>query len=150
MTERGLPAPTLSQVDDIMTRELITFGPDTGLDLVAEVMLDRGISGAPVVEEGRLVGMVSKTNLVGAPLAEEEGPKAPKRVPRDMHVVGSMTVREIMNKSPVTVPSGASVASAAEKMVRLGVHRLPVVDGRGTLLGIVTTMDVMRWVAGLP
>ena len=59
------PYAAIYLVDDVMTRSVVSVRADTGMDSVAELMLDRAISGVPVVDKaGRLLGMVSKTDVV--------------------------------------------------------------------------------------
>ena len=66
----ALPAPALCTVDEVMVRDVIAVRPDTSLQTAAELMLEHSISGMPVVDEdGQLVGMLSKTDLVRHRLA---------------------------------------------------------------------------------
>jgi CBS domain-containing protein len=145
----SLPAPALCTVDEVMVREVIAVHPDTSLQTAAELMLEHTISGMPVVDdEGRLVGMLSKTDLVRHRLAEEE--EATVTLPSGQHVLDGSTVGDVMTRQVLTVPKGVSLAEAAKIMVNAGVHRVPVVTPSGALAGQVSTSDIVRWVAGLP
>jgi CBS domain-containing protein len=66
------------------------------------------------------------------------------------HILEDTTVEDVMTRRVLTVPMGASLADAAKIMVNAGVHRVPVVSANGALVGLVTTSDIVRWVAGLP
>ncbi|QRK04626.1 CBS domain-containing protein [Archangium violaceum] len=145
----ALPAPALSTVDEVMAREVISVRPDTSLQTAAELMLELVISGMPVVDEkGQLLGMLSKTDLVRHRL-DEDG-EARVTLPSGQHVLEGTTVEDVMTRQVLTVPEGASLAEAAKIMVNAGVHRVPVVNATGALVGLVTTSDIVRWVAGLP
>jgi CBS domain-containing protein len=145
----SLPAPALCTVEDVMVRKVLTARPDTSLQTVAELMLENGISGMPVVDEdGRLVGMVSKTDLVRQQLGEDAGSTV--RLPSGHHLVDGTTVEEVMTRQVLSVRPGSSLSEAAQIMVNEGVHRVPVVGPGDVLVGLISTSDVVRWVAGLP
>lgn len=145
-----LPAPALCTVGEVMVREVIAVHPDTSLQTAAELMLEHGISGMPVVdEEGRLQGMVSKTDLVRHGLAGENEASG-MALPSGQHVLDGTTVGEVMTRHVLIVPERASLTEAAKIMVNAGIHRVPVVSTRGLLAGLVSTSDIVRWVAGLP
>jgi CBS domain-containing protein len=148
--EAGLPAPMLSTVEEVMAREVIAVHPDTSLRTAAELMLEHAISGMPVVdEEGRLAGMLSKTDLVRHRLAEgDEATVA--QLPSGQHLVDGSTVEDVMTRQVLTVCEGASLTEAAKIMVNAGVHRVPVLTAKGALAGLISTSDIVRWVAGLP
>ena len=115
----------------VMTGDVICVRPGLAIDTLAALFIDRGIAGAPVVDEtGRAIGVVSKSDLVQAALEREEG-----------------TVADIMMPIAFTLPETASLSHAAALMAFEGVHRLPVVASDGTIVGIVSAMDVVRWVA---
>ncbi|QRO00468.1 CBS domain-containing protein [Archangium violaceum] len=144
-----LPAPALCTVDEVMVRNVIAVHPDTSLRTATELMLEHAISGIPVVDEaGLLVGMLSKTDLVRHQLDEESADSV--TLPSDQHVLEDTTVEDVMTRQVLTVPAGASLAEAAKVMAIAGVHRVPVVAPGGALTGLVTTSDLVRWVAGLP
>lgn len=144
-----LPAPNLCTVEEVMTRDVVTVRSDMRLQTVAELLLDRGISGAPVVDEaGRVLGLISKTDLVRWQLDDED--LAALAVGPGQHLEDSTTAEDVMTKGLVTVQAGTSLSAAAEEMALAGVHRVPVVDAAGVMVGLVTSTDIVRWVAGLP
>lgn len=145
-------------VTAVMSRRVITVSRDLTLGAALELLLDRGISGVPVVDErGRPIGMLSKTDLLrerderGRPATlsatspDEEG-FLPPDWEQGFHVVGpEVTVGEVMTPLAMSLPATASVAQAAALMAYEGVHRAPVVDEEGKMAGIVTPLDVLRW-----
>lgn len=128
-------------VAELMSRDVVTVGPDTPLKEVAVLLTEHRIGGMPVVEGGRVVGVVSETDIV----AKERGRLAPRRVRRrrdDKRT--ARTAGDAMTAPPVTVDGWMSSAGAAAIMLEQDVNRLPVVDGTGRLVGIVTRADLVR------
>ncbi len=136
------------KVSDVMTENVFTVTRDTPLVLAAVRMLEFGISGMPVVEDGRVLGVVSETDILykerTAPdrqsLADwlAHYPDDPPRAKLEVRTAG-----EAMTAPAVTVSPGRSVSDAAALMLDLGIDRLPVVSG-GLLAGIVTRSDIVR------
>lgn len=157
----ALAAAERTRVADIMTRDATTVRPELAVEQLVELLLEQGLSRVPVVdEEGRLVGIVSKTDLVAEQqLRGDTHEEVPVRVPRGrgiaypergMHVQeAGATVREVMRPRPVTLGEQGSVAEAAELMVTHRLHGLPVVSGDERVVGMVSLLDVAAWVAGL-
>ncbi len=138
------------QVGDVMTRDVVSVRPDTPIKDVAALLVERGISGLPVCENGgTVVGVLSEADL----LVKQGGP--PQRSggifawlvdtadAPDLAKLRAHTAGEAMTSPAITVGTDESVAEAARTMVSLGVNRLPVVEG-GTLVGIVTRADLVR------
>lgn len=144
-------------VADIMTRNVIRVRPDTSVETLVKLLLDNGISGVPVVDEDdRPIGMVSKTDLVRRSYEGGDVSEAVRLVKMDGYtmdlgpgyhtqMVPAALVSEVMMAIAFTLPEDAPVSRAAALMVHEGVHRLVVVSKNGTLVGIVTTMNIMRW-----
>jgi acetoin utilization protein AcuB len=112
-------------VSDVMTREVITIGPDTPCEKARAVMDEHRIRHLPIVTGGRLVGMLSDRDIRSA--------------------TGAVSARadHIMTRDPVTVTSRTRVEHAARRMLEGRFGALPVVDG-DMLVGIVTYTDLLR------
>lgn len=161
MADQAVMAAANTTVASIMSREVLTVRPDTSLEAVTELLLERQISGVPVVdEEHKPLGIVSKTDLVRTQhdrqdSSEEEAPKVswrrgisyPPGPGYHVHPEGA-TAGDVMSKNVVVVSEGASVQEAAKLMLRSGFHRLPVVSTTGSVVGLITATDVLVWVAG--
>lgn len=143
------------KVSDVMTHLVVTSRPEETIHEAARRMLSNRISGAPVVVEGRVVGIISEADLVAmfAPPPSSRGAlTAPEPfalllrggVPRPDTGV---TVAEVMTDDVVTVSPTASLWEAASLIQRHGIRRLPVVDDRGYLVGIVARADLVRSMA---
>ena len=112
-------------VREVMTRELVTIDPETSCDKARRLMEDHRIRHLPVVEEGRLVGMVSDRDV------------------RSASVHPAAVAAKIMTAWPVTVTPETRVEHAARLMLDGRFGSLPVVAG-ATLAGIITYTDLLR------
>jgi CBS domain-containing protein len=136
------------KVSDVMTMKVFTATRDMPLRLAATRMLEYGISGMPVVEGERVVGVVSETDIL---FKERSAPDRQGLVDWLVHYgedppaakLAARTVGEAMTTPAVTIGPGKLVAEAAELMLDLRIDRLPVVNA-GELVGIVTRADLVR------
>jgi CBS domain-containing protein len=123
-------AADLTPISAVMTADVVCVTPDLTLDALLAILLERNFSGAPVVDgEGRPIGVVSKTDL----LREGQLPQT--------------TVGDAMMPLVFTLAETAPLSQAAALMVEEGVHRLPVVSAEGRVVGLLSSFDVMRWIA---
>lgn len=151
-----------ARLSQLMTLDVLAVRPDVSLEAFADLLLERGISGAPVVdEEGRPIGVVSKTDVLGQRLLAgdtEEAMGPGRQVSRGQYrvevgpgfhaeVMPRTSVADAMTHGTVSLPEDAPVAEAALLLASRGVHRVPVVSGDGRVSGIVTSTDIVRWVA---
>jgi CBS-domain-containing membrane protein len=125
----GSPGKTL-RVRDIMTAEVITLAATTSVDDAARSLTFHQVSGAPVLEHGRIVGVVSKSDLVDPRYRSSPS--------------GKLTVRDAMTRAVHAVRPGDPAMLAVRLMVQENVHRMVVVDDQGKLAGIVSAMDVLH------
>jgi len=116
------------KIEQAMTREVITVSPHATMDEFREVLRANRISGTPVIEDRRMVGIVSIEDLIKA-LA-----------------VGQMnaTVGEKMTPQPVTIYVDEPLVHAVSRFSRLQFGRFPVVNREGDLVGIITQGDIAR------
>ncbi len=137
------------KVAEVMTVDVVTVDKGTSLRDVAALLTERRISGLPVVDDGRVVGVVSEGDI----LVKERGRTAERRrlfgVLLDDRATAELklearTAEAAMTSPALTIGPDRPVAEAAGVMVDQGVNRLPVVDADGTLLGIVTRADLVR------
>lgn len=117
-------------VSRIMSLNVQCVTEDVTVGALTSALLEGGISGAPVVDKhGRPIGIVSKTDLVRSGVA----PSTP--------------VKDIMTSMSFTLHEEQSVSKASALMAYEGVHRLPVVDDAGTVVGLVSSLDILHWLA---
>jgi len=137
------------KVTDIMTRDVVTVAPETLLKDVARVLVEKRISGVPVVDEdGTVVGVVSEEDIL---IKEREGHGPASllghlldwdEAERVKHA--ARAAADAMTSPAVTIRRTRPVHEAAGQMLDRGVNRLPVVDDHGRLVGIVTRADLVR------
>jgi CBS domain-containing protein len=146
---------------DIMNSNVITVTSSMDLREAAKTLVEEGITGAPVVDElGNLVGVLSQTDLVEYELTTEreltvEAPFYRRPYDEALHpsrgfqieALPADTVKDVMTPFVMTVTEEAPIREVAARMAKFLVHRLMVVDADGQLRGIVTSLDVLRWLA---
>ncbi|MGH2754134.1 MAG: CBS domain-containing protein [Actinomycetota bacterium] len=143
------------RVSDVMTHLVVTLRRGDSLREAARRLLSNRISGAPIVDQGRLVGVISEADLVAAysPPARSGSPFAAVdplafllrgMAPRAVH---HSTVGDVMSTDVITVSPDSGVLTAASLIDRHGVRRLPVVDKDDLVVGIVTRSDLVRAMA---
>jgi CBS domain-containing protein len=136
------------RVTDVMVREVVTVEPETPLKEVARVLVEHGISGVPVVDDGRVLGVVSESDFIMKERAHEPRRRSPLTwlIGDRLHavaVVEARTAGQAMTAPAVTIEPAATVHEAAVRMAGRNVNRLPVVES-GTLVGIITRGDLVR------
>ena len=143
------------KVSDVMTSLVVAFRPQDGIQEAARRLVANRISGAPVVEQGQLVGIISEADIVSAyagpaPTGSPFVATDPLmfllrgRVPRTTY---RKTIDEVMTRQVVSILPEASIWQAASLLDRHGVRRLPVVNDKGYLVGVVARADVVSAMA---
>lgn len=149
---------------DVMHADPLTVAPDVLLDELRQRLLESRVSGLPVVEDGRLVGIVSRTDLLRvAALAEAlDGALVQEWQERTGHMggngpptadqafrqrLGQLRVRDAMRTQVVTCARRAPLAEVARAMLTNHVHRVVVVEGEQPV-GIVSALDLAALLAG--
>jgi CBS domain-containing protein len=133
---------------DIMTRDVISATPDMTIRDAMELLSERHVSGAPVVDGGKIVGIFSATDILAllADLNDTTPSLTFRRRRARTAPLEDVTVDEVMTRKVQSLPPDCSVDEAAALMGKKQIHRVLVMLG-DTLLGIVTTSDVAKAVA---
>ncbi|HLW15549.1 MAG TPA: CBS domain-containing protein [Flavobacteriaceae bacterium] len=127
-------------VSEIMSKDLITLSSEQSLYEVSKLFSRHNVRHIPVVENERLVGMVSHTDLLRISFSGlDESDDSIVPVIYEMY-----SVPEIMTRVPVFVESNTTIKEVAEILSRQSFHSLPVLD-KGKLVGIVTTTDLINY-----
>ena len=124
------------KVRDVMTWNVVTVSSDMPIMEARKIMDAHGIRRLPVVDRGKLVGMVSKERITRS----TPSPATSLSVWEINYLLAKMTVKEVMGKDPVTVDPDMSVEAAIALAQKKGVGALPVVENH-RLVGIATTND---------
>ncbi|TMR89734.1 CBS domain-containing protein [Nonomuraea basaltis] len=146
-------------VRDVMTTHVASVKADTPFKDVAELLVRRGVSAVPVLDEvGRVAGVVSEADLLHKEefreqyYGEDYRPRLRARLRRRLASRGEdgrekatgARAAELMSAPAVTVAPEVSTVTAAQLMDEHGVKRLVVVDGDGRLMGIVSRRDLLK------
>jgi CBS domain-containing protein len=141
------------KVETIMTREVVSVAPGASIDKAAQLMVDHGISGLPVVDDtGALVGIVSEGDLIvrQKPRTElrwwEIFFSDAERLAREYQKATGTTVAEVMTRQIVCVRPEASIEETAALFHEHNIRRVPVVRD-GALVGIVSRADLIKALA---
>ena len=151
---------------DLMQAKVVQLEADLAIERAIEILEENRISGAPVIDAGRLVGILSARDIartehiregrldgerheyeladVGVPFDEED--YVPSTSDYSPRVLDGKTVRDWMNPSILSVDPDTTLGELGKKMVESRVHRLLVVE-KDRLVGIVSAFDVVRFLA---
>lgn len=152
--------PDLVKARDIMSVRVVTIDLDARLEELADVLESHRISGAPVVDgQGRLVGVVSATDVVRLTTRPPDDLEVsdyfrnvstlylrPLRDEADPLKLGAMRVRDIFTTYVITASPETRLPALCAMMARHHIHRILITDEK-SVLGIVTSLDVVRWLA---
>jgi CBS domain-containing protein len=150
-----------TRLSAIMTSPARSVTQDTSIGALVRLFFAEGISAAPVVDsDGRAIGIVSKTDVVRrcfegdaardalAGACDPRNRLAPESgFEIDSEEIAAISAREIMTHIVYTLTAEASISRAAALMAYEGVHRIVVAAADGTALGIVSALDILRWMA---
>ena len=152
------------QVKDIMKKDIITFNPDDTIKQVSEKLSKNNISGAPVVDNGKLVGIISELDIIGhirKTSKEYDMVFIPTSITnfgiidfKDVDIknideaylkVSETPVSKLMKRDIISTKPEELAKNAATLMVDNKINRIPVVDDE-KLVGIVTRGDIIKGV----
>ena len=133
---------TILRVEDYMTSDLVVVDPDTSPLEAQRLMGIKRIRSLPVVEDGKLVGLVTRTDMVKV---EPSRFASPHNQEQSLAIL-LQPIEKIMTRRLITTTPKANLVSVASSMLENKVHCLPVLDGEGQLNGIITDSDLFRMV----
>jgi CBS domain-containing protein len=117
------------RVRDIMTRQIAKAQPDTTLEEIAMMMKTENTGAIPVVDENELIGIITDRDIVVRCVADSGDPTV-------------VTAEDIVSEEVETIDPEAELDEALELMSQKQIRRLPVVDTRGELVGMLAIGDV--------
>ena len=140
--------------EKIMTTDVITVSPNTEIVKAAKIMMEKRINGLPVVDSGKLVGILCQSDLI----AQQKKFPIPslftfldgyisltseKHLEKEVQKIAAATVDQAMTPHPVTVSPSTPIEEIASLMVDRNFHTLPVLV-EGKLVGIVGKEDLLK------
>ena len=150
---------TAETAADLMNTQPLSIRHDATIREAAACLIEHEISAAPVVDDaGRAVGVVSHTDIVrhdaeAGSIRDEGGDfyrAVDFRCPPALRAVvygpkaQALRVENVMSPTVIQVPTDEPALSVVAKFLSLKVHRLFVADSAGTLVGVISTFDVLR------
>lgn len=133
-------------ITHIMTSQLFTVEKTESLAEVERIMKRKHIRHVPIVEDQKIIGIVSLTDLqrlsYTSSFADEENESD-----EDVAIFNILSLEQVMIRNPFCIQKTATVGDACDVLIRMDFHALPVVDG-SELIGIVTTTDLLRYLSG--
>jgi CBS domain-containing protein len=131
-------------VSEIMMGSPVTVSPDATLNFVNDVISLGRIRHVPVVENGKLVGLLSERDLIGAAANRIFGLKQKSR----SALLKTELVKNVMKKRVITVAPDTPIKEAARLMAEKKIGCVPVIS-EGTLVGLVTTTNILRYLESI-
>lgn len=139
---------------EIMTTACITLTPETDILTAAKTLLEKGINGAPVLENDAVVGILCQSDLVAqqkkvtlpsfftlldgiVPLSSHD------ELEREMKKITAVTVADAMTPAPIFIEPDTTIEDIATMMANEKLYTLPVLDN-GKLVGVVGKEDVLK------
>jgi CBS domain-containing protein len=132
-------------VRDLMQEKIVTIGASDRLSTVEDIMTLGRVRHMPVVQGGRLVGVVSERDLLRASLSNLTGFDSEER----RAFLNGVEIARVMSAPPIVIDADASVEEAARMMAERRIGCLPVME-RQDLVGLLTEADLLRYFAGVP
>jgi predicted transcriptional regulator/rubredoxin len=114
------------RVGDLMTHEVTTINPDATVQELSKVLAEKDLSSLAVTTDGRLVGVVSESDVIGK---------------------SGETVADIMTTSPLTATQEMNLKEVADLLTEKHIKRIPVVSGQA-VVGMISQRDLVRGMAG--
>lgn len=143
------------KVSDVMQKYVEYVSVDTKILDVARIIFGRRINGLPVCEGKKVVGFIAETDILGKfhPTMQEftEDPFSSsnfENMEEKAQEILGLTAKNLMNKKPITVNTDDPLLRADSLMRLRDVGRLPVVDKKGNLVGIVSMGDIFKSLVG--
>jgi CBS domain-containing protein len=150
----------LMKVSGIMTKEAISVRPSDKVIDVAELLHQKGLNGVPVVENGKVLGMITEADLVSHGSASFHIPslikffrefKLEKHVSKknrdDFQSVFEADAKSIMNPDYVSISSEAEIVELIKIFQEKHVNPIPVIDNEKNILGIVSLSDIIKLIS---
>lgn len=119
------------RIRSIMTTNVVTVHPEDSLEVVKKLLFEKHFHHLPVVDNGKLVGIITSWDLIKSNKKFEE--------------YGNYKVKELMTKKVATLGPDESLGAAAMIFLKHLFHGLPIVDDDRNLVGIITTHDILKY-----
>jgi acetoin utilization protein AcuB len=127
-------------VENWMNPHVITVDADDSMLDATKLLKEHNIRHLPVLEKGKLVGVVTDRDLKRASPSDATALEAHEL----LYLIANIKVREIMTRNPITVPYNFTIEEAAEILLQAKISGMPVVDKDGDVIGTITQTDLFK------
>ena len=127
-------------VENWMNPNVITVDADDSMLDATKLLKEHNIRHLPVLEKGKLVGVITDRDLKRASASDATTLEAHEL----LYLIANIKVREIMTKNPITVPYNYTIEEAAEILLQAKISGMPVVDKDGDVIGTITQTDLFK------
>jgi acetoin utilization protein AcuB len=127
-------------VENWMNPNVITADVNDSMLDASRILKERGIRHLPVLQRGKLVGIVTDRDLKRASPSDATSLEAHEI----LYIIANIKVGEIMTRNPITVPFNYTVEEAAEILLENKISGMPVVDKDGKVVGTITQTDIFK------
>ena len=132
-------------VENWMSKDVVTVDVNDSMQDATRLLKKHNIRGLPVIENGKLVGIVTDRDLKRASASDA----TTLEIHELLYLISKIKVKEVMTKDPITIPLDYTVDEAAEVLLENKLSGAPVVDDKGQLTGIITQTDIFRVLVSL-
>jgi acetoin utilization protein AcuB len=127
-------------VENWMNPNVVTVDADDSMLDATKLLKEHNIRHLPVLEKGKLVGVITDRDLKRASPSDATALEAHEL----LYLIANIKVREIMTKNPITVPYNYTIEEAAELLLQARISGMPVVDKDGDVIGTITQTDLFK------
>jgi len=127
-------------VKNWMSKKVITVNADDSMYIATQKLKDHNINILPVMEEDKLVGVITDRDLKRASASDA----TTLEIHELLYAISRIKVREIMSKNPITVSLNFTVEETAEILLNNGISGVPVEDEKNKVVGVITKTDLFK------
>ena len=127
-------------VNHWMSKQVITVDANDSMNKAIHLLKEHNIKMLPVMEKGRLVGIVTDRDLKRASASDA----TTLEIHELLYLISKIKIKEIMTKKPITVPEDYTVEETAEVLLKHNISGVPVVDQHHNVVGTITQNDIFR------
>ena len=132
-------------VENWMSKPVITVGANDPMQRATELLKDHHIRILPVIENGKLVGIITDRDLKRASASDANSLEIHELV----YLLSKIKVKEIMTKDPITIPPYYTLEETARVLLENKISGAPVVNDKGKVIGIITRDDMLKVLVNL-
>jgi CBS-domain-containing membrane protein len=151
------PLPADRLVSEVMTRDVICLTPETPIQQAWQKMLENRVKAIPVVDAGqKVIGILTDEDLIERAGIQQRLSVAIRmdtaEINQELDTLkrSPLTAADVMTRPVITASTEETLGSATARMIKSGLKRLPVIDGRARLAGVLSRLDILRQVANSP